>query len=274
MTIGLTSFIRSKGLTVLITPLSMVELYNPGWDRTPEEKERGATAVHFLASVPCVIVNPSRVWEMEIAAYFNPLTDLPVELDLAELSAERGPTLLRFLRRDGLFLKQGRDIHIQSLEYEEFKKNWLSDIEIIIENACRQGHLKRGKNGKFKDLERGKDMFLFSLDFRHADPRDIDKIIAGLERTRAKHPSRLTSVRLSSLCFWYSYIDIDQSNRPKRQGSDIGDFQHLSLLPYCSVFTTDGTMYKTLRRIRERVIPVNCELMTKGLLEERIREYI
>jgi hypothetical protein len=272
---GLALFIKSQGLTVLNTSLSMVELYNPGWEGAQKGKERGDAAARFLASVPCVIVNPSRVWEMEVAAYFSPLAELPHELDLAELPADlRGPTLLRFLRRDELFLKQGKDIQIWSLEYEEFKKSWLSDIEMIIEKACLNGYLKRDKNGKFKDLERTRDIFLFSLDFRHADPRDIDNIIEGLKRTRTEHPSRLTSVRLSSLCFWYSYIDIDPANQPKRQRSDIGDFQHISLLPYCSVFTADGTMYKTLRRIRDRVIPVNCEVMTKSLLEERIREYI
>ena len=272
---GLASFIRFNGLTVLLTSLSMVELYNPGWEGAQEGEERGAVAAQFLARVPCVVVNTSKIWEMEVAAHLSPLNDLPFELDLAELSADlRGPTLLRFLRRDDLFLKQGKDIRIWSLEYEEAKKSWLSDVENIIENACRQGNLKRGKADKFRDLESTRDIFLFSLDFRHAKHLNIDTLIADLQRTRAGIRPGLTSVRLSSLCFWYSYIDVDKANQPKRRGSDIGDFQQISLLPYCSVFTTDGTMYKTLQRVRDRVVPVNCQVFSKALLEERVREYV
>ena len=44
---GLASFIRSNGLTVLNTSLSMVELYNPGWERAQEEKERGSIAARL-----------------------------------------------------------------------------------------------------------------------------------------------------------------------------------------------------------------------------------
>jgi hypothetical protein len=272
---GLISFIWSNGLTVLLTSLSMVELYNPGWQGAKEGEERGAAAAQFLARVPCVIVNPSRVWEMEVAAHLSPLDHLPFELDLADLSPSlRGPTLLRFLRRDELFLDQGKDIRILDLGYKAFKETWLSEIENIIDNACLHGDLKRNKNGDFIDLESTRDIFLFSLDFRHATHLDIDTLIANLKRTRAGIRPGLTSVRLSSLCFWYSYIDIDPSNRPKRQGSDIGDFHQISLLPYCSVFTTDGTMYNTLQRIRDRVVPVNCQVMSKGLLQERLREYV
>jgi hypothetical protein len=171
-------------------------------------------------------------------------------------------------------LKQGKDIRIWSLEYEEAKKSWLSDVENIIENACRQGNLKRDKADKFKDLESTREVFPFSLDFRHAKHLNIDTLIADLQRTRAGIRPGLTSVRLSSLCFWYSYIDIDKANQPKRRGSDIGDFQQISLLPYCSVFTTDGTMCKTLQRVRDRVAPVNCQVLSKALLEERVREYV
>jgi hypothetical protein len=272
---GLTRFISSNGLTVLLTSLSMVELYNPGWQNALG-KERGATAVHFLAGVPCVIVNPLRVWEEEIAARLSPLPVLPLELDLYDLPKDhRSATLLGFLRRDERFLQQGKDIQRWSLVYKETKLSWLSDANTIIENACRHGYLKRDKAGKFKDLEETRENFLYSLDFRLADPHDVGTILEDQLRLAqsGRRPDRLTSVRFSSLCFWYSYVDIDPANWPKHQDSDIGDFYHLSLLPYCSVFTADGTMYNMLQRIRERVPPVNCEVMTKRLLEKRIRQY-
>lgn len=269
----LTAFVRSNGFTVLLTSLSMVELYNPGWQRA-ETDERGAAAVRFLASVPCVIVDPLRVWEMEVAAHLSPLQALPLQLDLSDLSDNvREETLLRFLRRDEFFLQRGPDIQAWSLGYEGIKKSWLSDVANIIEKACGRGHLKRDKTGRFTELEDTKEVFLFSLDFRHADGHDVDAILGDVLQRVLAGRQRLTSVRLSSLCFWYSYVDVDKANRPKLRGSDIGDIYHISLLPYCSTFTTDGTMYRTLQRIRERVVPVNCQVMTKHLLEERLRRY-
>ena len=170
-------FVRSNGFTVLLTSLSMVELYNPGWEKGGAD-ERGAATVRFLARVPCVIVNPVRIWEMEAAARLRPLQALPFELDLSNLSAElREETLLRFLRRDQLFLQQGHDIHAWSQNYEEAKKGWLSDVANIIENACRHGPLKRDSTGALTDLEDAKELFLWSLDLRYADPNATDEIL-------------------------------------------------------------------------------------------------
>jgi hypothetical protein len=270
----LTQLVRSNGLTVLITSLSMTELYNPGWEKGGED-ERGASAMRFLARVPCAIVNPQKIWEMEAAANLTRVQSLPLELDLADLPEnQREVTLLRFLRRDELFLKQGHDIKVQSLEYMEAKRTWLQDVENIIENACANGYLKRDESGRFRDLAETKEFFLFSLDLRHADLGAVDAILKEMLRSkRAGNPSCLTSVRLCSLCYWYHYVDVDNANQPKRSGSDIGDFYHISLLPYCVAFTSDGTMYRTLSRIREPVVPVSCKLMTKRLFEEWLQQY-
>lgn len=270
----LIDFVNSNDFTVLLTSLSMVELYNPGWQEA-ERTERGAVAVRFLASVPCVMVDPLRVWSLEVAAHLKPLRTLPLELDLTQLSPKiREAALLGLSRRDDAFLRQGKDIQAWSLQYKEAKETWLSDVERIVEKACIQGFLKRAKAGGFMELDDTKELFLFSLDFRLAEEPDIDATLADfLERTRAGRPPLLTSVRLSSLCFWYSYVDIDRTNQPKRQGSDLGDLYHISLLPYCSAFTTDGTMWRMLKRIREKIVPVRCNLMTKQQLEERLQNH-
>ena len=270
----LTTFVRSNSFTVLLTSLSMVELYNPGWEKA-EADERGAMAVRFLASVPSVIVDPQRVWDMEVAANLSRLEALPLQLDLSDFTANvREEILLRLLRRDEFFLERGLDIQAWSRGYEELKKGWLSEVANIIEKACDRGDLKRDKAGRFTELEDSKDIFLFSLDFRHADGHDVDAILSDMLQRMQVGRQRLTSVRLSSLCFWYSYVDVDKANRPKLRGSDIGDIYHISLLPYCSAFTTDNTMHRTLQRIRERVVPVNCPVMTKQLLEERLRQHV
>jgi hypothetical protein len=131
--------IKSEGFTVVITSLSIVELYNPGWQGAGET-ERGAVAARFLARVPCVIVNPWRVWETEGGAHLAPLPELPFALDLADLPENlREAALLGFLRRHDLYLQQGKDIQAWSLEYEEAKNAWLQDVETIIEAACGGG---------------------------------------------------------------------------------------------------------------------------------------
>jgi len=269
----LTAFVKSYDFTVLLTSLSMVELYNPGWQRA-ETEDRGAAAARFLANVPCVIVDPQRVWEKEVAAHLTQLQALPLQLDLSDFSVNvREEILLRILRRDEFFLKMGIDIQAWSLDYEEIKKSWPSDVANIIDKACGRGHLKRDKAGRFTELEETKEVFLFSLDFRHADGYDVDTILVDVLRRMQAGRQRITAVRLGSLCFWYSYVDIDMANRPKLRGSDIGDIYHISLMPYCSAFTTDGTMHRTLQRVRDRGVPMNCPVWTKHLLEEQLRRH-
>lgn len=270
----LTAFLRHQDYTVLITTLSLVELYNPQWE-SAGEKDRMYKAAHFLSKNPCIIVSPQEVYAKEIESYPNRAATLPIELDLQDISDEqRAKILLSFLRGDEVFLRQGKDIKSWSTDYKQLKANWLHDVDYIIEHAYRNGNLKRDSNDTPIELQQYKEQFLLSLDFRHANTEDIDALLATLIDQAQKGKSAcLTSIRLSSLCFWYAYVDVDNANRMKRKGSDIGDFYHVSLLPYCSAFTTDGDMHKMLQRIREPIIPVNCEVITKQKLEKYFTEY-
>jgi hypothetical protein len=51
----------------------------------------------------------------------------------------------------------------------------------------------------------------------------------------------------------------------KRQGSDISDFYQMSLIPYCSVFITDNTMYRLIQRVNNDVSFV-CTILNQQLL--------
>lgn len=268
----ITSFIYEQDYTVLITSVSLVELFNPQWE-IAGNKDRMKAATEFLGKVPCVIVHPPRIYEQELANNLCRLPEPPVELDLKALpESVRAKTLLRFLRRDDIFLKQGLDIQRWSDGYRQTKADWLKDVDAIIEHACDIRSLKRNERGQFVELPDYKEKFLFSLDFRHSDTVDVNAVLASLaERAQAGHPAQLTAVRLSSICFWYAYIDVDKANRIKRQGSDIGDFFNISLMPYCAAFTTDGSMHRMLRRVRERTLPMNCIVMTRQRLEQQLK---
>jgi len=203
------------------------------------------------------------------------VSPLPIELDLENISDKlRSLTLLSFLKGDNLFVQQGKNIEQWREQYEKTKATWFIDVENIIEHACQTGYLKRDKKGKFIELQQLKEKFLLSLDFRMAETSEIDTLLAKLvERAKNGEATRLTAIRLSSLCFWYSYINIDQANKMKRNGSDIGDFYHISLLPYCSAFTTDGSMHRMLKRINEPVMPANCEVITRQKLDKILSKY-
>ena len=203
----LSAFLHQEGYTILATSLSFVELYNPGWEEAGE-KDRMHKAARLLGNHPSVIVDPRKVYESEVHSYPYPLASLPIELNLENISPElRAPTLLSFLRGDAVFIQQGKNILQWRDGYEQLKGMWLGDVENIIENAIRTGYLKRDEKGKFIELPQLKEQFLLSLDFRMAEPHQIDSLLKKLiERTRSGKSARLTAIRLSSLCFWYAYI--------------------------------------------------------------------
>jgi hypothetical protein len=270
----LSAFIQDRGYTILITSLSLVELYNPQ-PLIPRNKDRTIIASNFLSEHPCIIVNPVKVWHAEMTSYPKPLSSLPIELDLMDIKVRyRKETLLRFLKRDEQFLRQGRDILKWTEDYELEKNNWLQSVEAIINHAITIGYLKRDARGRLTEIKDHKELFLISLDLRFTSPDKINIIFPKLiEQIKEDQPTQLTAVRLLSLCIWYTYVDVDNANRIKKKGSDIGDIYHISLMPYCAVFTTDGSMYRMLQRINEPILPVSCEIITKKQLVKYLHDY-
>lgn len=199
-------------------------------------------------------MNPEAVFRAELQSYPLPVSDLPVELDLDDVPAvHRGQALELLLRRDKLYLSQGKDIAEWASGYEASKANWLSTADWIINQACEAGTLQRQSHGRFRDLASAKEAFLASLDLRHLgslDPAEREALGANIIHLVLGETSKLPAIRLSSLCFWYAYVDTDPSNLTKRSASDIGDFFHMSLIPYCHFFTVDKTMFQLLQRVR------------------------
>lgn len=270
----LSAFLSHEGYTVLVTSLSFVELYNPNWEQAGE-KDRMYKAANFLSKHPSVIVHPNKIYEAEIHSYPYPLASIPVELALRNISSEfRAPAVLAFLKGEEAFVQQGKSIQQWHDGYKQLKDGWLSDVENIIEHAIQTGYLKRDNKGNFIELPQLKEQFLLSLDFRMVEPNQIDSLLQKIvEKARSDTESHLTAIRLLSLCFWYAYINVDPASKMRRNGSDIGDFYHISLLPYCAAFTTDGSMCRMLKRITEPFVPTNCEVITRQKLEEILSNY-
>ena len=269
----LSSYIKSKQLTVVIDSLSLTELYNPGWENARED-DRVARTTKFIGKHPTVIIDPVKVFRSEIEIYPQQIQSLPTELDFEVMSTENREQALRlFLHHDELFIKQGKDIRIWAENYKKVKSEWLGDIEKIINNAVQSGVLTRDKTGRFTQLETEKEKFLRTLDLRHFslfNERERKKLGAKIVELISGETSKLPAVRFTSLCFWYAYIQTDKSHLIPRAPSDIGDFYQMSIVPYCEVFTTDNKMQWLSMRIAEETGSNSCRILNRNDLDKEI----
>ena len=116
--------------------------------------------------------------------------------------------------------------------------------------------LTRDNKGRFINLGHTKERFLTTLDrrhFVHFSPEEREALGTKIVTLFMGDMRILPAIRFSSLCFWYAYIDVDRAYPMKREGSDIVDFDQMSLIPYCSVFTADTTMYRLVPRVMAEV---------------------
>lgn len=270
----LSLFIISNNLTIAVTTLSFVELFNPNWVNA-KDKDRMSLAIRLISRHPTVIVDQQSIIEVELANFPNRINEIPIELDLSVFSeSQRETVLLQFLHGDESFVLQVKDITKWQKEYHNSKEGWKNDIQFIIDDAVQKGYLLKDKDGKFANLAETKNIFLFSLDFRFTDPNLISSILQKtIDYKKMYKLEPLTSFHFSSLCFWYAYIEIDNSKKPKFSGSDIGDLYNFFLLPYCSYFTIDNSMERVIKRIKEQIQPIKTILLTKHKLDKILENY-
>jgi hypothetical protein len=245
---ALSAYVNANEFTVVVNSLLLVEMFNPCWEGSVCD-DRVSRAVRLLSKHHCVVLHPHAVIRAEIEAYPNRLEQLPADLDLDDIPAEhRATTLLRFLRGDDLFLRQGKDIGQWAMHYRDAKSTWLRDVDRIVEDGRRNGLLRLGVGARVLGKESHKEEFLRTLDRRHFEPEQIRSRGADIITLFLHGTANLPAVRFNSLCFWYAYIDVDKRHPLKKQGSDLGDLYQMSLIPYCSAFTIDGHMARVARR--------------------------
>ncbi len=270
---NLSKYLEKNQFTVIIDSLSLTELYNPGWRNAPEG-DRTARVTDFLSRHPVAIVDPVKLFRAEIENYPNLVHTLPIELDMEILSAEhRKQTLKLLLQGDTLFINQGKDIKIWSQNYEKLKSTWLSDIDNIIEKASQAGILIRDEAGRFTQLETDKEKFLLTLDRRYFaffDTSEMKELGTKIVELFLSETSKLPAIRFTSLCFWYAYIQIDKTHLTSRAPSDVGDFYQMSMIPYCTVFTTDNKMQWICSRILDENSQYSCTILNRGDLDKEI----
>ena len=269
----LSKYLEENQFTIIIDSLSLTELYNPGWQNTLAG-ERTARATNFLSKHPVIIVDPVKLFRAEIENYPKLVHNLPIELDMETLPAEhRKQTLKMFLQGDQLFIAQGKDINVWFQNYEKLKSGWLNDIDNIINRASDSGLLTRDKTGIFTQLEIEKEKFLLTLDrrhFAHFDAIERENLGTKIVELFISEIGKLPAIRFTSLCFWYAYIQTDNTHLISRAPSDIGDFYQMSMIPYCKVFTTDNKMQWIGSRILVESSQYSCTILNKRELDKEL----
>ncbi len=267
----LSTFIDDNRLSIILTSALLGELYNPGW-KTAKFVERGDNTAKFLSQHSCVIVDPKKLFQLEYENFPSLLKEIPINFDLNIFTEDiRYETLLRLLRRDKLFLDQGKDISQWQIGMKEHKLSWISSVGEIIKNAVKNEYLKQDEKGSYYCKKENKELFLLSLDMRLIDNCDLDSLIMRMRSIKTnKGILFLRGIRVTSLCFYYTYVSIDPTNRPKQKGSDIVDIYHFGLIPYCKIFTVDSGMYKIFSKVSKDIDISNCKLLSPQLLEELI----
>jgi hypothetical protein len=271
----LSRFIRKRGHTVLITRELMAELYNPGW-KEAGNRDRGFVTASFLGAHPSVIVHPIKVFQSEYRHFPKNINIIPVELDLIAIKDElRSEALLKVLRRDPLLLQQEIDIQKWSNDLRTDKDSWLDKANQIVEHGLQNGILKQNEKGRFIVGDEEKEVALTSLDLRIFDNSDTQSFLdnASMRKEKTGKLPHLRGTRIVSLCYWYTFIEIDKANKLKQQGSDIVDHYHLGLIPYCSAFTVDSNMYRLLERVAQDIDISRCDLYTPRTLDNAIASY-
>lgn len=257
----LSNFLDSHRYTIVITSSLLTELYNEGWP-SGGPSERGARAAAFLARQHCVVADPYKVQQAEFAAFPKLLREMPIELDLDGIrSLPREQALLRFLRRDDIFVQMGKDVHVWADGMARAKAEWPATVTAIIENALMQGVLLRDAKGHFVTPNR--EVFLTSLDLRLLEGGNIDPYLG--------RAALLRRVRLSSLVFWHRYIDPRPNHRFQAMPSDLADVHNISLMPYCNAITVDTKMLPTAQLAAEDARS-DCKILGKRELEDALRQ--
>jgi hypothetical protein len=238
--------------------------------------DRVARATAFLAAHRTVVVDPRTLVRAELQHYPISLEVLPLELDLGDLpAAQRARALELLLRRDDIYVSQGKDIRQWARGYKQLKGDWLATVERIIQDAISAGTLSVDQNGSFRDLRSSKEDFLVALDRRHfgsLSTEEREALGSELMPLFLGATKDLPAIRLTSLCFWYGYVDVEKTDMLRRSGSDIGDFLQLCFAPYCLFFTLDTTMWRLMRRV-EVDQPARSVFLRSKDLDERLAAF-
>lgn len=271
-------FIARNQYTVVISSLLLTELYNEKWEGEGE-KERGWRIVNFLSGQQYVIAHPEAIWQQEFQSYPNHVKRLPIEPDLDHIpTIPRAQALLRFLRRDQIFLDMGKDIATWATGYKDAKTSWLADAAAVIEDGITSGELIRDGKGHVTARDDAlKQQYLFRLDMRlcegisydgsHISDDVLQPYIEGVFRDKIL----LRAVRLTSLAFWYQYVGFDPTFRPKQGGSDLGDILYTSFIPWCATYTTDSKFIAAVRQAAVEAKCTSCKILSRDDIDRELR---
>jgi len=257
--------IQENDLTIIISGLSFVELYNPNFDKKPNEKDRTQRVSKLLSVVKFVISDYELIWDKEVKAYPNKLKSLPIKLNSKNIFKNNiEQVILKLFRNECMNYGVNIDISKWAREYDIGKKAWDKDGNNIINNAVKNGTLKKNNNDKIIINDNVKKEFVQSLDLRFCDQfieikkcLDTNRNLKTQDREYVRKLSlifnnhdtyKMEGTHLTSLAFWYEYI----KQQKRILGSDLGDFAHITFIPYCKYAVLDNSRYNMFQQIQKQ----------------------
>jgi len=261
----LVSFIQENDLIIVISELSFVELYNPNFNIKLNEKDRTQRISKLLSVAQFVIFDYKLIWDKEVKAYPDKLKSLPIKLtsnDIFKNNIEQA--ILKLFRNEYMNYGVNIDISKWAKEYDIDKKAWAKDVDNIINNAVKNGTLKKNNNNKIIRNDNAKKEFVESLDLRFCKQfteikkcLDNNKNLKTQDREYVRKLSlifnnhdtyKMEGTHLTSLAFWYEYI----KQQKKIHGSDLGDFAHITFIPYCKYAVLDNSRNNMFQQIKKQ----------------------
>jgi hypothetical protein len=284
----LVNFIKLKNFILVISSLTFVELHNEKNEQKPEEKERVFRICKLLSNIDFIISDYKEIWDKEINEYPNITNKIPIkysssQLPLGFISEEKTNELFDLFTNKKREDKIAINIHEWSIKYQILKDKWENDVKNIIRNALNDKVLTKDSNGKFLKDEYTKSKFISYLNLRFCDDfvkikefldskknselenyKDLSTKLNSLLQNkdslkklnlllRNEDSFIMKGINITSLAFWYEYI----VQNKKVHGSDLGDFCHITFIPYTAFSVLDKSRVDMFERIKknENIFP-------------------
>jgi hypothetical protein len=217
-------YLFSNELTLVINIYLLIEIYQHeiAWDEILE----------FISSVPFVIAkNIDKVQDEEVSSYPNKIT-LPYSLCSDEISERieiiKAAFIYNFIEKISLYAKSSK---------EQAK-------EILANHVRERQNVPPDENGKYSDFQFW--LFIESNILSFLLQKYPDFIKEKKVKKEKIIESAFSSYNISTAAVFYEYYL--QNKKPKL--SDIGDYWHLSYLPYLQFAVLDKERFALINRFR------------------------
>ncbi|MCD4829613.1 MAG: hypothetical protein K8R90_09335 [Candidatus Cloacimonetes bacterium] len=246
----LSRFIHNNDLSIMLNEYSFIELYNP--NKGHSKSDRVDRICQFLSKHPLYIIETEKLWKMAIIMLPSQSYELPTLFPFPQSSPEeKRRILIGFLRAENWWLKRHPDLDIRGLNKRYRRPRKRTFMEFILTE-----YTEFIKGCEDKPIEEILITDCISIAKQAFDAAPIPNFLSALLYIKQLSDSDLLQalpLHCIALANWYAYGEKDKGYTHKIQESDCADVIHLSLLPFCKVFTIDKTMARIAVKVANKL---------------------